>query len=151
MTAKRDRIGTVLRVRRVQELEAAGGLARAGAAAREAERVLSALHAHYDQQRDVDVRDGCVPDRVRDHQVRSLQAQSIQRARAQVRSNLEAVEEHRRLLMARTQAVRAMERLDERARTEEEAERLRQERRELDEQATRATTMPVVEGPEARS
>lgn len=136
MSAKRDRIGTVLRVRRVQELEAAGGLARAGAAAREAERVLGALHAHYDRHRSIDAEHGRVPQRVRDHEVRSLQAQSIQRARAQVQANLAAVEDHRRLLMARTQAVRAMERLDERARTEEEAERLRRERAELDEQAT---------------
>ncbi len=138
MTDKRTRIATVLRVRRVQELRAAGDLSRAGAAAREAERVLGALHDHYEHHRDLDQADALVPDRLRDHEVRELQARAIQRGRARVRDAIDAVDQARSELVVRTQAVRAMERLDERARDEHEAERRRDEVRELDERSTSA-------------
>jgi flagellar biosynthesis chaperone FliJ len=136
VTGRQDRIATVLRVRRAQEADAASGLARAGLAAREAERVLGALHQHYDRHRDLDAADAPVPDRLRDRERRLFQAQAIQAGRARVRDALAAVEEHQRLLQARTQAVRAMERLDERLRAEQDALTRLAERRELDERAS---------------
>lgn len=136
MTAKRDRIATVLRVRRAQELQAAGELSRATMASREAERVLAALRDHYDRHRDLDHLDALVPDRLRDHEVRAAQARAIQRGRLQVREAMRTLDLRRTELLARSQAVRAMERLDDRAREDEEAERRRQETRELDERAT---------------
>lgn len=147
MSAKRDRIATVLRVRRAQELQAAGELSRATAAAREAERVLGALRDRYDEHRALDQLDAPVPDRLRDHQVRVLQSRAVQRGRTQVRSSVADVDLRRTELLARTQAVRAMERLAERARDEEEAERRRQEVREQDERAaTRAARNPAPDG-----
>ena len=107
MTARGDRIATVLRVRRAQEAEAAGGLARAGAAAREAERVLGALMDHYEQHRALDLQDDAVDERLRDRQVRMLQAAAIQRGRARVRDALASMDHERRLLQVRSQAVRA--------------------------------------------
>lgn len=139
MSAKRDRITTVLRVRRAQELQAAGELSRATAAAREAERVLGALRDRYDDHRALDRIDAPVPDRLRDHEVRALQSRAIQRGRVQVRDAVAGVDLRRAELLARTQAVRAMERLAERARDEDDAERRRLEVREQDERAgTRA-------------
>jgi len=136
MSTRADRIATVLRVRRAQEAEAAGGLGRAGAAVREAERVLGALHDHYERHRELDVRDDAVPDRLRDRERRVLQAAAIQRGRARVRDAVVAVDEHRALLQVRSQAVRAMERLEARVREEDDVERDRAERRDLDEVAT---------------
>lgn len=142
MSSKGDRIATVLRIRRAQELQAAGELSRATAAAREAERVLGALHDRYDAHRDLDDVDALVPDRLRDRERRGLQARAIQRGRAQVREAVGTVDLRRTELLARTQAVRAMERLAERARDDADAERRRQEVREQDErtaaQAARA-------------
>ena len=136
MTSRHDRIATVLRVRRAQEAEAAGGLARAGAAAREAERVLGALMDHYDQHRDLDLRDDAVPDRLRDREVRMLHAQAIQRGRVRVQAALATVDQQRTMLQVRSQAVRAMERLEGRIEEEEVVEQLRRERRDQDEVAT---------------
>lgn len=150
MSAKRDRIATVLRVRRAQELEAAGGLARAGAAAREAERVLGALHAHYDRHRDLDGADALVPDRLRDHEVRNLHARAVQRGRQRLRDATGEVDLRRIELLARSQAVRAMERFDERARDEEEAERRRREIRDMDEQASTRASSGTPPWPEER-
>lgn len=133
--SRRDRISTVLRVRRVQQLQAAGELAVATAAAREADRCLGMLQRHYDQHRSVDHRDDPVPERSRDHQQRVLQASAIQRGRARVKEAVGTMEERRRLLQVRSQAVRAMERLDERIATEDEIDRRRAEVRELDERA----------------
>ena len=135
MSAKRDRIGTVLRVRRAQEAQAAGELSRASLAAREAERTLSALYQHYEHHRDVDTQDASVPDRIRDHELRSMHARAIQRGRTQVREIGADVDLRRTALIARSQAVRAMERLDERVREEEAHERRRQETRDQDEAA----------------
>lgn len=133
--SRRDRISTVLRVRRVQQLQAAGDLAVATAAAREADRCLGMLQRHYDQHRSLDHRDDPVPERSRDHQQRVLQASAIQRGRARVKEAVGTMEERRRLLQVRSQAVRAMERLDERIAAEDEIERRRAEVRELDERA----------------
>lgn len=131
--SRRDRISTVLRVRRVQQLQAAGDLAVATAAAREADRCLGVLQRHYEQHRSVDHRDDLVPERSRDHELRVLQASAIQRGRARVKDAVTTMEDRRRLLQVRSQAVRAMERLDERIAAEDEAERRRAEVRELDE------------------
>lgn len=136
MTSQPDRIATVLRVRRAQEAQAAGELARAGAAAREAERVLGSLMQHYERHRDLDLRDAAVPERLRDREVRMLHAQAIQRGRAMVRDALASMEQQRMLLQVRSQAVRAMERLEARAVEEAEVERQRRERRDQDEVAT---------------
>lgn len=144
--SRSDRVATVLRVRRAQEAEAAGGLARAGAAAREAERVLGALMAHYDRHRELDLRDDAVPERLRDREVRMLHAQAIQRGRVRVREALASVDQQRSMLQVRSQAVRAMERLDARIREEEEAERARSERRDLDEVATARWSAPDEDG-----
>jgi flagellar export protein FliJ len=144
--SREERVATVLRVRRAQEAEAAGGLARAGAAAREAERVLGALMAHYDRHRELDRRDDAVPERLRDREVRMLHAQAIQRGRARVREALATVDQQRSMLQVRSQAVRAMERLEARIREEEDAERLRRERRDLDEVATARWSAPDEEG-----
>lgn len=142
MNAKRTRLATVLRVRKVQELQAAGDLARAVNAAREADRVLGALHARYDAHRDLDRGDALVPDRLRDRERRVLHAQAIQAGRRQLQ-DAQAVADRRRIeLMARTQAVRAMERLDERARVEEDAEHLRHDVREADDRATGRSAAP---------
>ncbi len=132
----RDRVSTVLRVRRVQEQQAAGELARATAAAREAERSLEAIHRHYERHRDLDRHDDLVPERLRSREVRALQAQAIQRGRAQVRAALAHAEEQRADLQLRSQAVKAMERLDERLGSAERAEDLRAERREVDDRTT---------------
>jgi flagellar biosynthesis chaperone FliJ len=137
VNGRQERIATVLRVRRAQEAEAASGFARAGVAVREAERVLGALHQHYDRHRDLDHGDALVPDLLRDRERRVLQARAIQTGRARVREAMTAVEDSRRLLQARTQAVRAMERLEERLRAEQEAVERQAELRELDERATR--------------
>ncbi len=147
MTAKRQRMATVLRVRRVQELQAAGDLARSRAAAQESERVLGALDRHYDGHRAIDHEDGPVATRLRDHQTRYLQAEAIQRARHRVAEAVEAMESRRTDLVVRTMAVRAMERLDERLADEEIIELRRVEIRDQDER--RGVTAIGVDLPDA--
>lgn len=147
MNAKRTRVATVLRVRRVQEMQAAGELARATKAASESERRLDAVAERYDAARDVDARSGSVPERVPDRDRRVLQASAIQRGREQLRTALAHVEDRRVDLLARKAAVTAMERLDERLALEEDAETRREERRELDEfgaRRSRSTAPEVV-------
>lgn len=131
----RARIASVLRVRRVQELQAAGAMAKAGAASTEAERVLGALHRHYDQHRDLDRVDAAVPDRLRDHEVRTMHARAIQHGRERVKEAVAALDLAQREFQVRSQAVRAIERLDERLAEEEALEADRAERRELDDLA----------------
>lgn len=141
MSDKRDRIGTVLRVRRVQELQAAGEMARVTMALRESERVLSDLHIRYDARRVLDGQDGLVPERLGDRTLRVLDAEAIQRGRENVRSAVALVESRRNELLERTRAVKAMERLDERLAEEELVELRRQEVRELDERGRPAASI----------
>lgn len=134
--SNRDRIATVLRVRRVQELQAAGELAGATAAAREAERALGAIQRHYDRHRDLDGLDDVVPESLRIRERRDQQAAAIRRGREQVRAALARVDERRADLQLRSQAVKAMERLDERLAGEARAETERAERREVDDRSS---------------
>ena len=133
MSSTRDRVATVLRVRRVQEMQAAGEMARAAAAAAEAELALTGVRRRYDDHRSLDAVDALVPDRLRDRDTRVLQARAIQRSRQRVQEAVAAVDARRLDLQVRSQAVRAMERLDERLAVEAEAEARRIEIRELDE------------------
>ncbi len=140
MSSRTDRIGTVLRVRRIQEAQAAGETARAAQTAAETERVLGSLRQHYDRHRELDHSAGQVPDRLGDRLRREQQAQAIQRGRERVQAAVADLEARRRDLVVRTQAVRAMERLDERLRAERSAELARIERRDLDELALTGRT-----------
>lgn len=139
MSAKRARVATVLRVRRVQELQAAGEFAKATQEAATVEASLRDADHRYQSGRDVDRRSGAVTERVPDRDARVLQATAIQRGRDQLRAALAHVEERRLDLLARKAAVTAMERLDERLADEEDAEARRVERRDLDEFGARRT------------
>ncbi len=131
--SSQDRIRTVLRVRRIQELQAAGELARTSAAARAVEEQLVDLRRRYDDERHRDAGDDLVPARLRERTTRELQADAIRRGRDRVRDALSRVDDARLVLQVRSQAVRAMERLDERLAEEAAAELRRAEVRELDE------------------
>ena len=135
---KRDRIETVLRVRRVEERQAAADLARAAAVVHDAEAQLGAVRSRYEAGTVLDLVDDLVPARLRDRTIRTAQAEAIQRGRERVRDAVSTMTAKREILLARSQATRAMERLDERLAIEEEAEARRAEVRELDERATTA-------------
>lgn len=135
MNRRRKRIETVLRVRRIQETQAAGEFTKASLAARQAEVSLSTSMVRYNSNRTLDLRADTVDAVLRDRETRVFQAKAIQLARQQVRDTIDAMEEHRDDLRIRTQAVKAMERLDERLRDEEEEDRLDQEQREADDRS----------------
>lgn len=131
MTA-RSRIDVVLRVRRVQELQAAGVLAAARAEAERAQADLDAARDRYDVHRHRDHLDAVVSIAVAERQVRELHARTIQQARLTVKEMVAKMEQRRAELQERSQAVKGLERLDERLAEEEQAENLRLEARELD-------------------
>lgn len=137
----RNRIDVVLRVRRVQELQAAGDLAAARLEAEAAGARLGEARDRYDANRDLDDMRALVPASLADRQVRELHARTIQRARLHVKELLAKIEERQIVLTERTQAVKGLERLDERLAIDEETERRRAETRELDE---RRLTAPVL-------
>lgn len=128
----RSRIDAVLRVRRVQELQAAGDLASARAEVRRAENRLENARDHYDANRDRDQMRDLVPTAVADRYVRELHALTIQQARLTVKELVAKMDERRVVLSERTQAVKGLERLDERLAVDEETERRRAETREID-------------------
>ncbi len=137
----RNRIDVVLRVRRVQELQAAGDLAATRAEVQAAEMRLTDARDRYDANRDLDEMRDLVPASVADRQVRELHAQTIQRARLHVKELLAKMEARQIVLTERTQAVKGLERLDERLAVDEETERRRAEIREMDERRLIATVM----------
>lgn len=128
----RSRIDAVLRVRRVQELQAAGELASARNELQAAEHALDAARDHYAERRGLDLRGGMVPDVRADRQTRELHARRIQMARISVRQLVDRVEERRVALTERTRAVKGLERLDERLAEQERVEELRAEVKEAD-------------------
>lgn len=128
----RSRIDAVLRVRRVQELQAAGELASARADVRRAEGRLEDARDHYDAHRDRDDMRDLVPTAVADRYVRELHALTIQQARLTVKELVAKMDERRVVLSERTQAVKGLERLDERLAVDQETERRRAETREID-------------------
>lgn len=128
----RRRIDAVLRVRRVQELQAAGELAAARAEVRDAEDRLGSARDRYDTRRDLDSMQDLVPVAIANRQVRELHAQTIQHARQTVKELVAKMEQRRIVLTERTQAVKGLERLDERLAAEQDIEERRAETRELD-------------------
>lgn len=135
MNTRRSRIETVLRVRRIQETMAASEYTKAAMAARQAELGLGVSMRRYDASRALDAASGSVEAVLRGRETRVFQAQAIQLGRDQVQHTVETMEARRADLRIRTQAVRAMERLEERLREEDEDERDRIEQREIDDRS----------------
>lgn len=131
------RIQAVLRVRRIQEQQAAAEMARAQVAVRQANAALAALHDEYRAHNQLDAAGGEVPSVLDSTATRSRQAESVRRGRRAVNRAIVDVEERRIILTERSKAVKGLEKLEERLADETLIEVRRAEVRDQDEFALR--------------
>lgn len=112
MRQRRERIKAVLKVRELQEQQAAMEVARAVQAARGAEAHLSSLLQRYDAEVGLDLFTGDADVALRRRQQREFHAGAIVHGKDALRAaNLE-VERQQVLLVEKSKAVRGLEKLD---------------------------------------
>lgn len=144
MSRSTERVDTLLRVRRIQQQQAAMGLADRLAEVAHAQARLEAArdeyrsHDHLDRPDTATPTAGVLVDRAR----RARHAAAIPRRKQELAASEAALEAQRAEIAERTGAVRGIERLGDRLRDSENDELLRRERVEIDELARRIGARP---------